>query len=267
MPPKPRAKGRKTTAALPPPQELSVFNLPLEHESRECYLSSIRGHQNGHYLYEVTFSGSRSGWRGTIQVPERKLDRAAKRAWTNHYYTAPIGPGPEGMPIKRSAETKGIATFLDLVSEKTSRESGKGIYVRGLEVEFKGTKYKGEALLLKDDPIIKEMIEWARDCLNARESIEGVDEGGLKDSHIHTVEFFGPAPKKGRKSDVEIWELDGNDVLSAGKVSVRSLEEDEDSRRELVIDVRIDGESHFLRGELREGMKVGRFLVIKENEA
>ncbi|KXS98946.1 hypothetical protein AC579_6737 [Pseudocercospora musae] len=258
-------KRRDTTA--PHTQKLSVFNLPLDHESRECHLSSIRSHQNGQYLYEVTFPGSRSGWRGTIHVPEHKLDRAAKQAWTNHYYTAPIGPGSEGMPIKRSAATKGIATFLDLVSEKTSRETGKGMYVRGLEVEFKGTKYKGEALLLKEDPIMKEMIEWARDGLNARESIEGDDEDGLRKSHIHTVEFFGPAPKKGRKSEVEIWELDGDNVLFAGKVSVRSLEDDEDGTRELVIDVRIEGENYFLRGELRERMKVGRFMVIKENEA
>ncbi|EME78146.1 uncharacterized protein MYCFIDRAFT_79363 [Pseudocercospora fijiensis CIRAD86] len=263
MPPPSESQSKRF---FPPPPDPSIFSLPLDHETRDCHLTSILAHKNSHYLYEVSFSGSRSGWRGKIQVPEEKLDRGAQRAWKTHCTSAPLNGAGSVLKIPKSEDTKGVARFLDLVSETTSPGSGKEIYVRGLEVEFKGAKYSGEVVLLKDDPAIKEMVGWARDRLDARESIEEGDGDGSGEGHVHTVEFFGAAPRKGRKSEVEIWELEGGEVLFAGKASVRGFEEGEDGRRELVIEVRIEGERYFLRGELGERMKVGRFLVVKQDE-
>lgn len=198
-----------------------------------------------------------------MHVPESKVEESTRLAWNRHFFSQPVGPGPEGMPIEQSDATEGEATFLDLKKEYLSK-NGRGIYVREMEVEVEGGRFGGEVHVLKLDPVIVAAVQLARERAGAVQSVERVDVEE-EEREVFTVGFWGAlALKKGRRADVEVWQRDGQDVLFEGRARVVSLEEDERGQKRLVVEIQVSGNRHFLQGTLNERMRHGRFTVVKD---
>ncbi|KAF2211152.1 hypothetical protein CERZMDRAFT_98883 [Cercospora zeae-maydis SCOH1-5] len=249
---------------------LPVTALKLEDFNRPSCVKSIITKSNGHFIYQVVFGGSCSGWEGRVRVPEGDASVEIRRAWNAH--AANHQPYSQVSPMQFTVNPRNpfacISTVGRIVEAGQKAHGGTLWYKRKLQIGIEEHLYDGHVYVRRTDTRMLEEIKIAKvsmahdfdDERLAAEAVDSIEEIPEMVTEKKTFDFTS-YPQRGRRAEVSADDVHGNDLWKY-RVAVTEVKKVGSLRNVKFRLLLPNDQEVWYEGTLEDDMKRGRFEEV-----